>query len=228
MADQSLLVIDLHRYDRYNTDFILIIWIICIWSSRIRFNEIIGDYSTRLAWLQNILVPSVLVRSPALGACSLQPASLLCPPAVCSVSHTIFSGTALGRSPGIFFSTVSALCLCVLCVCDLCVSAGCVLLPSHCSTDVTAPSRPDLAAPSHAHLAASSCAISKHLAPRGIISYQSGSTLRSRSTILCRPHSTILCHHIVLLLQHCCVAMGCAWRLKAPTPMDFLDPCAIT
>ena len=49
MADQSLLVIDLHRYDRYNTDFILIIWIICIWSSRIRFNEIIQhdyhDYS---------------------------------------------------------------------------------------------------------------------------------------------------------------------------------------
>lgn len=162
------------------------------------------------------LVPSVLVRSPALGACSLQPASLLCPPAVCSVSHTIFSGTALGRSPGIFFSTVSALCLCVLCVCDLCVSAGCVLLPSHCSTDVTAPSRPDLAAPSHAHLAASSCAISKHLAPRGIISYQSGSTLRSRSTILCRPHSTILCHHIVLLLQHCCVAMGCAWWRPHP------------
>ena len=127
-----------------------------------------------------------------------------------------FLGHCPWAEPWNFFSTVSALCLCVLCVCDLCVSAGCVLLPSHCSTDVTAPSRPDLAAPSHAHLAASSCAISKHLAPRGIISYQSGSTLRSRSTILCRPHSTILCHHIVLLLQHCCVAMGCAWWRPHP------------
>ena len=64
--------------------------------------------------------------------------------------------------------------------------------------------------------------------PRGIISCRSRSTHRSRSTISCRSHSTISYHHLVLSSQYCCVAMGCAWCLLAPTPMDFLAPCAIT